>query len=155
MKPDNVKSLDLPNINTVVVCGGRDLLLKKGEDINDPKILTAVMERTAKWSAKLAEALHNYEYDIGGRPIAVIHGGARGADWLAGEVAKALGYQVFVFHAGWEGLGKSAGPIRNQAVANAADYCIALPGGDGTSDMVKRMREQEYDGDAIVVEIKE
>lgn len=142
---------DLPNVHVVVVCGGRDLLLKKDEDIKDPKVAVKVMERTAKWSAKLANALSDRQYDECGNDIAVIHGAAKGADWLAGEVAKALGYPVFTFPADWDTHAKAAGPLRNQAMANAAHSCIALPGGKGTTDMVKRMKVKK----ARVVEIKE
>jgi len=43
----------------------------------------------------------------------VIHGGANGADKLAGEVAKGLGFKVVVFPADWEKYGKVAGMLRN------------------------------------------
>lgn len=145
---------DLPNVHVVVVCGGRDLLLKKDEDIKNPKVITAVMERTARWSTKLARELSFFSDQAKWAEkdgIAVIHGAAKGADWLAGEVAKAAGYPVFTFPADWNTHGKAAGPLRNQAMANAAHSCIALPGGSGTADMVKRMMAKK----ALVVEIKE
>lgn len=43
----------------------------------------------------------------------VIHGGARGVDTWAGEVAKKKGCKVKIYHADWEKHGKSAGMIRN------------------------------------------
>ncbi len=50
--------------------------------------------------------------------IIIIHGGARGADNLAGEVAKELGLKVKVFPADWERFGKAAGPMRNIEMLN-------------------------------------
>ncbi len=44
----------------------------------------------------------------------VIHGGCRGADAIAGDVAAELGFGVAVFPADWKLHGKSAGPIRNE-----------------------------------------
>ena len=53
----------------------------------------------------------NYIPQIGG--FVVIHGAAKGADTIAGEVAKELGYKVQVFLAQWARYGKGAGPVRN------------------------------------------
>lgn len=46
----------------------------------------------------------------------VVHGGARGADTIAGEIAKELGFVVRVYPADWNGQGKAAGPIRNSTM---------------------------------------
>ena len=43
----------------------------------------------------------------------ILHGGARGADRLAGDVAKALDLCVEVMPADWARYGRSAGPRRN------------------------------------------
>lgn len=43
----------------------------------------------------------------------IIHGAARGADSLAGNIAEELGITILVFPAKWNEYGKSAGPIRN------------------------------------------
>lgn len=43
----------------------------------------------------------------------VIHGDAKGADKLAGEYAKLLGYNVIAMPADWNKYGKKAGPLRN------------------------------------------
>ncbi len=45
---------------------------------------------------------------------AVISGGAKGADDMAIEYAKARGIPLEVFHADWGKYGKLAGPIRNK-----------------------------------------
>lgn len=44
----------------------------------------------------------------------IIHGACRGADVLAGDVAKELGFKVREFPADWETHGKAGGPIRNE-----------------------------------------
>lgn len=46
--------------------------------------------------------------------IAVAHGGARGADTLAGEAALQLGQSVLRFLPDWGLYGGAAGPIRNR-----------------------------------------
>lgn len=72
----------------------------------------------------------------------VIHGGARGADRLAGSVARVLGYEVEVYPADWRNHGRSAGPIRNNRMLRDGkpDLVIAFTGGTGTLDMVSRAR---------------
>lgn len=44
----------------------------------------------------------------------IIHGDCRGADKMAGYVAKKLGYVVRAYPADWNGLGRAAGAIRNR-----------------------------------------
>lgn len=73
---------------------------------------------------------------------AIIHGDAPGADTLAGEWARDRGVEEVRYPADWERLGNRAGPIRNQRMLNEArpDGVVALPGGTGTADMVRRAR---------------
>jgi hypothetical protein len=64
-----------------------------------------------------------------GRPYEtiVIHGGARGADYLAGTVAKRLGFGVELHKARWDEFGKAAGFLRNKEMVDAgADLCLAF-----------------------------
>ncbi len=42
----------------------------------------------------------------------VVHGGCSGADTIAGNIAKEMGFEVEVFPPNWK-LGRAAGPIRN------------------------------------------
>lgn len=74
------------------------------------------------------------------KPTMVIHGGARGADKLAGEVAKELGIEVVVFPANWELYGKRAGYVRNQLMLDAGkpSLVLAFPIGEsrGTRMMI-------------------
>ncbi len=81
------------------------------------------------------------------RPIVIIHGAARGADSLAGEIAKTARVAVVEFPADWQGDGRAAGPIRNQRMLTEGkpDRCLAFgplwrsPGRvSGTGDMVTR-----------------
>ena len=78
------------------------------------------------------------------RPAVVIHGGARGADTLAGTAARILKMQVEVFPADWERYGKAAGPMRNQQMLDEGkpDLVLAfhehLEKSKGTKDMIRR-----------------
>lgn len=44
--------------------------------------------------------------------------------------------------ADWDGLGRKAGPIRNQRMLDEGkpDLVVAFPGDKGTADMVRRAR---------------
>jgi hypothetical protein len=99
----------------VIVCGGRDY--------RDKARVHAALE------AAHAKA-----------PIGVlVHGGASGADLIAMYWAKGRGILREEHPALWDDHGHGAGPLRNQAMADAgADGCIAFPGGRGTADMVQR-----------------
>lgn len=77
--------------------------------------------------------------------LTVVHGGARGADTLAGEWVQRMrtrGYPVVeeVHPADWDKHGKPAGCIRNQEMVNlGADACLAFPLGEsrGTRHCMK------------------
>jgi hypothetical protein len=102
----------------ILVCGGREYL--DGGAVN--KYLTNLIES---------------EYFLS--PItAVIHGGAKGADSLAGEWAKANGITQEVFKPDWNRFGKAAGFIRNSEMLKDGkpDLVVAFPGGRGTAMMV-------------------
>jgi predicted Rossmann-fold nucleotide-binding protein len=101
--------------HVVIVCGGRNYA-------DRARVFAALDRAHAKRSITL-----------------LVHGGAPGADTLAGEWAKARGVWVEVFEANWRELGPKAGPERNaRMVAAGAHGCIAFPGGRGTADNVKR-----------------
>jgi hypothetical protein len=78
----------------------------------------------------------------------VIHGGARGADSIAGDVAKELGFSVVVFKADWKRFGKAAGVLRNVEMLNDGkpDGVIAfhhdIRKSKGTAHMVKIAKEK-------------
>lgn len=96
----------------ILVCGGRDF--------NDAAIVFAALDE----HAASAEC--------------ICHGGAPGADSLAGEWAQNRGIECRVFHADWERHGRAAGPIRNQQMLTefAPTLVVAFPGGRGTNDMI-------------------
>jgi YspA, cpYpsA-related SLOG family len=102
----------------VLVCGGRDF--------EDWSLLSAEMTRV--------QGEHKIE--------AIIHGGARGADAMAGEFANTNNIREMMFEADWEKHGRKAGPMRNQQMIDEGkpDLVVAFPGGRGTADMVRRAR---------------
>ena len=74
------------------------------------------------------------------------HGGARGADSLAGSIAERRGLPVTVYFADWQRDGKAAGHIRNRIMLNnfKPDAVIAFKGGKGTSNMVEYAKSKGY-----------
>lgn len=99
----------------VLVCGGRDYA-------------------NAEYMALLLDHAHMQN------PItALIHGGAKGADTLAGEWADKNGVPTEVYLANWARDGKSAGPLRNlrMLMEGKPDLVVAFPGGKGTAHMRK------------------
>lgn len=71
----------------------------------------------------------------------VIQGGAAGADRMADEMCRKARLTVRTLRARWKTQGNGAGPIRNQDMVDARpDLVLAMPGGDGTFDMIQRSR---------------
>jgi hypothetical protein len=73
----------------------------------------------------------------------VIHGGAKGADQMAGYVAKKLGLTVEVFEADWARYGRAAGPVRNKAMLDSGVQLVVafhedISSSKGTVDMMSR-----------------
>lgn len=57
----------------------------------------------------------------------IVHGACRGADQIAGQVAKSLGIQVEEYPADWARYRGAAGPIRNQQMLDTGiDLVIAF-----------------------------
>lgn len=99
----------------LLVCGGRDY--------SDRERLKLAMNQAV----------------VGVTEVVVIHGGARGADTLAGEIAKAAGVPTQVFLADWDRFGKRAGFLRNTKMLEEGkpDIVLAAPGGAGTRMMIE------------------
>lgn len=81
--------------------------------------------------------------------ITIIHGGANGADKIAGEVARSRGVKVEVHPADWNRYGKRAGMVRNEEmVKSGVDAAFgfrsagASPGTDNTDGLLKSARVQ-------------
>lgn len=78
------------------------------------------------------------------KPFTVIHGGASGADSIAGYCGAQLADEVLAFPADWARYGNSAGPRRNaQMLAEGQPdelwaFSDDLDVSRGTSDMVRR-----------------
>ena len=107
----------------VLVCGGRDF-----DD-----------------GARLREVLNSLHENLG--PITcLVHGGARGADSLAGTWATHKGIEVHAHPADWKKHGRGAGPLRNREMLNSEkpDLVVAFPGGRGTAHMVALAKQHGY-----------
>jgi hypothetical protein len=102
----------------VLVCGGRDFS-------NEAYIWTRL------------NRLHA-EHKI----TALMQGGARGVDTIAGEWARSKPEITrHVCRADWEKHGKAAGPKRNARMLEwKPDLVVAFPGGRGTADMVRQAK---------------
>ena len=76
-------------------------------------------------------------------PERVVTGGASGADYFAERWAREAGCELNVYHADWRKHGRSAGPKRNQQMLTKAKptKVLAFPGGNGTTDMVRRAKK--------------
>lgn len=93
----------------ILVCGGRDF--------SRYDLLSSVLN----------------EYHI----THILHGGASGADTLAGIYARNRNIVEEVYPALWGMYGKKAGYIRNNEMAEQKpDLVIAFPGGKGTDMMI-------------------
>jgi len=74
----------------------------------------------------------------------LIQGGAKGADILACQAARELGWTVITVNAEWAKYGRAAGPIRNQQMIDEhqPELVLAfhwnLEVSKGTKDMVNR-----------------
>lgn len=74
----------------------------------------------------IVDTIDRWTADGGCGYVTVVHGGARGADTIAGEIARELRCVVEVHPADWQRYGRAAGPIRNaEMVALGADVCLA------------------------------
>lgn len=74
----------------------------------------------------------------------IIHGGARGADNLAGQAASKFDLDTLVYPAKWEEHGKAAGPIRNSEMISRGHphevwaFTYDIQNSRGTRDMVTK-----------------
>jgi hypothetical protein len=85
--------------------------------------------------------------------VIVVHGACRGADQLAGQEAKILGFEVREFPPNWS-LGPSAGPIRNsQMIGMGPKLVLAfhnnIEKSRGTGDTVRKAMRKEIEVEVI------
>lgn len=102
------------------------ILVTGGRDYNDYKTVSHYLDSLRR----------------GDETVVIIHGGASGADSLAGEWAEYNNALLEVYYANWHRHGRAAGPIRNEQMLRDGkpDLVVAFPGGRGTKDMVSRAR---------------
>jgi hypothetical protein len=119
----------LLNNQTWLICGGRDFA-----------------------NQHMFDTIMNHLTQTRGCPAKVVHGGASGADSMAGAWAKKMAVEVVACPADWKKHGKAAGPIRNEEMLmdHKPSLVVAFPGGQGTADMVKRANRRVLD----VVEVR-
>ena len=78
------------------------------------------------------------------RTAIIIHGGAKGADSIAGNLATYLNMKVIKYPADWDKYGKAAGVLRNQQMLDEGHPDLVvyfhkdLENSKGTKDMVTR-----------------
>lgn len=88
--------------------------------------------------------------------IEVICGEARGPDTLGRQWANERGIAVRSMPADWDGLGRSAGHIRNDAMAKVATHCIVFWDGksNGSLGMMKLAKKYKLKRRWIVMEVE-
>lgn len=114
----------------ILVCGGRDYGSEDGQLNRLRRTLDAALE-----AARSA-----------GKDAVIIHGNARGADFLADQYAREKSLRVLSFPADWNLHGRRAGPIRNIKMLTESHphVIIAFKGGNGTAHMMKIGREAVF-----------
>ena len=133
------------------------LVVAGGRDFQDPAFLDQALQRSLRdyGPAELLQQL-NEANPYG--PLQIVSGGARGADALGEQWAKAAGVPVQRYPAAWDDIhapgavvrtnrqgrpyNANAGFARNALMAQNADAVLVMPGGRGTDHMVKVAQEQ-------------
>ncbi len=103
--------------------------------------------RTWTDRARLWQVLDRLVSKHGDGQVVLIEGDARGADRLAGQLARARGWRLERYPADWSGEGRAAGFRRNARMLHQGrpDLVVAFTVGPlqhsrGTADMVRRAR---------------
>lgn len=111
------KGIGTKNKLKILVCGGRNY--------NDKEFVFYTLDKI--------------------NPDIVVHGGAKGADSLAGEWCQLRNKEERIYPAKWNIHGRSAGALRNREMLkeelDGLDGVIAFPGGRGTTDMISIARK--------------
>ena len=88
--------------------------------------------------------IQDYLETLNPKEDVIIHGAAKGADSLAGNLATSMKMKVLEFPAKWEEFNRAAGTIRNQQMIDEGHPDLVvyfhdnLDGSKGTKDMVNR-----------------
>lgn len=117
----------------ILVCGGRSF--------TDRALLDLTLDSLGALALRFGDS-----------QLTIVHGGAQGADRLAGQWASDRMVAVKCYPANWKAHGKAAGPIRNAVMLEAErpELVVAFPGGRGTADMVAKARAKGVE----VMEVK-
>ena len=119
-----------------IVCGGRDFgVLPIRNNFTSESVFNAALALRMEQR----DFLVRYLDTLDPQTTFLMHGGASGADRLAGEWAVANGITYKVYSADWS-IGRAAGPQRNtrMLLEGKAGRVIAFAGGAGTADMIKQ-----------------
>jgi SLOG family YspA-like protein len=119
---------------------------RRAERQQGPLRLLVCGSRTWTDAALLAEAVERVvaEHGQGRAGVVLIEGDARGADRLAGTLARARGWELETYPADWQRHGRAAGMRRNARMLRQGrpERVIActddLAASRGTADMVRR-----------------
>lgn len=117
----------LPGVS-LVIAGSRDLHEEVGIDQDE-----------------FNELIDHITRNIDPSKLRVVSGGAAGADLMGERWAHQKGVPIVRFDAEWGRLGKSAGMVRNNTLAQSGSHLAAYmkPGGSpGTNMMIKIAQEQ-------------
>lgn len=111
----------------------------------DESVARVIVCGSRNWAdrAAVSRAIESARVMLG-RPLLIVHGAARGADALADDVARELGFEREAHPADWGRFGKRAGFLRNRDMADAGAWlCLAFPMGEsvGTRMMMKLCRD--------------
>jgi hypothetical protein len=98
------------------------IIVSGGRDFNDVDVVFCCLDEVQSELGKITE---------------LAHGGATGADKLAGMYAQTHKIPFTVFKAEWHIHGRAAGMIRNNQMLHNfnPDLVVFFPGGKGTSGM--------------------
>lgn len=109
-------------------------------------VFTILVTGSRTWTDREAIKHELQRYARGNQGVRVVHGGAHGADKIAGQVAMELGWAVKTYVPDWLKYKRGAGLIRNTEMLAAElsniRIVLAFPKGEarGTKDMIKKCR---------------
>lgn len=78
------------------------------------------------------------------KDITILDGCAEGADRLGRKLAEEMGWSIIRHPANWKRYGSSAGPIRNEEMAQAATHCIIFWDGKSPGSRSMSHFAEEY-----------
>ena len=140
------------NPDDIYINPGGDELLKNLQPLDSLQGTSRLMISGSRFlqDRKFIEKIIDLHIQKYGIPEVIIHGGAKGADFNVGEIAKKKGINIIeepVSDREWDILGYEAGPLRNQAMIDkhSPTHFIALPGGFGTGDALTKAMKADLE----------